>query len=196
MNTTGTTESVKERILAAASDLFYRQGYRATGVNQIIAAAKVAKASFYDHFPSKDDLLAAYLAKLEREEIQSLRQAVDSAKGVRERFLAPARLLPHWLRETDFRGCPFQNIAAEAPRHDPRVREILRRHRQNVRELLRDLAADLSREQSRTEPLDTLRLVDTYLLLFEGALALAVAYRETWPVDHAIAELSERLPRS
>ena len=51
----------EERILAVASELFYRQGYRATGINEVIARSGVAKATFYNHFPSKEDLCLAYL---------------------------------------------------------------------------------------------------------------------------------------
>jgi len=56
-----TSSSPRDRILQVASDLFYRQGYHATGINQIIREAAVAKASFYDHFSSKEALAVAYL---------------------------------------------------------------------------------------------------------------------------------------
>jgi AcrR family transcriptional regulator len=59
----------RERIMSVAADLFYKQGYRATGVNEVIEKSGVAKATFYSHFPSKDDLALAYLRQLKDIEI-------------------------------------------------------------------------------------------------------------------------------
>jgi AcrR family transcriptional regulator len=77
-HTLATRSPVQDRIMAAAADLFYRQGYRATGINQVIAESGVAKASFYDHFPSKDDLLYAYVLDTSRRELADVRSQVDA----------------------------------------------------------------------------------------------------------------------
>lgn len=188
MPSTDTPLPVRERILATASELFYRQGYRATGVNQVIAESGVAKASFYGHFPSKDDLLVAYLRETAERDLAELRDAAAGTTA-RERFFGPLRMLVPWFEASDYRGCPFQNIAAEAPPSDERVRAVVKAHRQNVRALLRGLAADLIDEEPGSAAPDPAELADTYLLLLEGAIALAVAYRDAWPVEQAIATL-------
>lgn len=187
------SSAVRERILASAFDLFYRQGYRATGINQIIAASGTAKASFYDHFPSKDDLLLAYARAMAERELASIREEVLALPSPRERFFGPLAILPAWLRTSDFRGCPFQNLVAEAPPDHWRLREVARDYRESLRVFLGELLDALVASEPRLAGIDGERLLLTYMLLFEGAIALAVAYRQPWPVDAAIQALEERL---
>lgn len=184
---------VRQRILDAAFELFYRQGYRATGINQVIAESGVAKASFYDHFPSKDDLLCAYIQEMARREMADLQAHLATLRTPRQRFFGLMNMIVPWMEATGYRGCPFQNIVAEAPPDDPRVRRIVSEHRQNVRRLLADLAREMLRERSKPGRVDPDELAATYQLLLEGAIALAATHREPWPVEHAIKELESRL---
>ncbi len=187
--TSSNSISVHDRILATAFDLFYRQGYHATGINQIIAESGVAKASFYDHFPSKHDLLHEYVREAARRDYLEIRAEVDRAKGARKRFFTPLRFLLPWFEASDYRGCPFQNVVAEAPPEDHQVREEARRYYQNIREMLVELSADVLKERRGTSRLDAEELADVYLALLMGAIALAAGYREPWPVEVAIRNL-------
>lgn len=164
-------------------DLFYRHGYNGTGINQIIAEAGVAKASFYDHFPSKESLLVAYAAEMARQDIALIRDDVRKYTSAVERFFAPLEMLKPWFEATGFRGCPFQNVMAEAPPHATGVQEVARQHRESLRTLFRELALDLKNSDSAYRVLNVDQIVDLYLLLFEGAIAVSVAYRETWPLE-------------
>lgn len=168
--------------MATAFDLFYRQGYRATGINQVIAESGVAKASFYDHFKSKDDLLVEYVREMSRLDYQAIRDEVGKYTDPRERFFAPFNILEPWFRESDYRGCPFQNVLAEAPTSDPRVQSAARHHRDNVRALLFELTEDLIHSDAKLAGLDPAPVSDTYLIAFEGCIAVAVGYRDPWPV--------------
>ncbi|MBX3730223.1 MAG: TetR/AcrR family transcriptional regulator [Candidatus Sumerlaeia bacterium] len=181
--------AARQRILDTAIDLFYRQGYRATGINLVIAESGVAKATLYEHFPSKDDLLAACVREMARREIAEMRQAVVPKTTARERFFAPFGILQPWFEASQFRGCPFQNIVAECPPDDPRVREAARQHRENFRALLREVSFDLLQEHPNPRGLDPTELADLYLVLYEGAIAVSVAYRDAWPVRRAIQTL-------
>jgi AcrR family transcriptional regulator len=181
----------KERILATASDLFYRQGYRATGINQILAESGVAKASLYDHFDSKDDILHEYLRETASHEIVEMRREVAAFPTPEERYVGALKILIPWIKETDFRGCPFQNILAEAPPGDPRIRQVARRHHENIRTLLRELTEDLVASRPDLSHIDPAHVADQYFLLLEGAIALAAAYRDLWPVDSAIRGVQE-----
>lgn len=185
--------SVQERITATACDLFYRQGYRATGINQIIAESGVAKASFYSHFPSKDDLLYVYACKTSEREINEVRNETLNLPTARERFFGPFLILPPWLEASDFRGCPFQLLVAEAPTDGHKVREVARRHRESMRAFIRELTVALSASESGLRDLDCDAIADTYLILFEGAIATSVAYHEVWPVARAVAALEQCL---
>ncbi len=108
----------RDRLVAAAADLFYRQGIHATGIDEVIARAGVAKASLYNNFASKDELVAAYL-----------RDALERSRRLFAECLSepdpPSRLRSFFDRlaagatRDDFAGCPFANAAAELDPRDP-----------------------------------------------------------------------------
>ncbi|USG66141.1 TetR/AcrR family transcriptional regulator [Brevibacillus ruminantium] len=109
-------ESAKERILQVASDLFYREGIRAVGIDRIIEEAGVAKASFYRNFATKDDLVVAFLERSNRRAFKRIEEARiryphEPYKQLQEVF----RLLAIRMGEPDFRGCPFMNTTVEFP---------------------------------------------------------------------------------
>ena len=188
--------SVPERILMVATRLFYRQGYHSTGINQLIAESGVAKASFYSHFPGKEDVLVEYMRRMASNEINELRGACRLGANARERFFAPLNAIRPWFHETDYRGCPFQNIVAEAPTDNPQVIAVLRQHRENLKALVTELLWDLIREEPNLRRLDPPAVVASYLLVLEGAIALGVAYREPWPIEAAIRTMELSLSPS
>lgn len=172
----------RERILATARDLFYHNGYRATGVNEIIEKARVAKATFFAHFPTKENLAVAYLEGLHRQEAANLLAFVNQAESPKERFLAVIRWIDPWIRSNDLRGCGFLNIVPEAP--DPRspLRKQAKAHYEVLRGLLRDLAGDLVRsDPDAYGMLDPDRLADVTLLVLVGSIALSEISRDPWP---------------
>ncbi|MFC3162384.1 TetR/AcrR family transcriptional regulator [Ciceribacter thiooxidans] len=102
----------RERILETAKRLFYRNGIRATGIDTIIAEARVAKMSFYNNFPSKDDLVRAFLVARHESWMAAFSGRVE--RHIEERGLAAlAFALDEWFAEPDFRGCAFINTVAE-----------------------------------------------------------------------------------
>lgn len=135
---------VRQRILTTASDLFYRRGVRAVGIDEVIARAEVAKASLYHHFGTKDDLIAAFL---EREDgvfwaqwDAVVKDAFPDAKKELERIL---EWIGKRIARPGYRGCPQLNVAAELadPAHPARV--VARRHKGRMRERLTDLSTRL-----------------------------------------------------
>ncbi len=104
--------NVKERLLEAADRLFYREGVRAIGIDRILAEAGAAKASLYAHFGSKDDLIAAYIAR----RTEAARADIDafvSAFPPEQRALRFFDHLVEWTRDPNFRGCPLQHLVGE-----------------------------------------------------------------------------------
>lgn len=128
VDTPAATASPRDRILRAAHDLFYREGIRATGIDRIIEAAQVTKVTFYRQYPSKDELIRAYLAYRHEHWMAWLRATLDSHGGK-----PPGRALlatfEAWFARDDFRGCAFLNSAAELGSADPGILEIARAHK-------------------------------------------------------------------
>ena len=157
----------RARILAAASDLFYRHGIRAVGVEAIAEAARTNKMTLYRHFPSKDELVAEYL-----------RQSANAADACWERFARahpgdPRAQLYAWLEEMarhlsepDERGCPLANAAIELPEKDHPARRVIEEYKSALRTRL----TRLSEEAGLSEPE---MLADELHLLLEGARVAA-----------------------
>ena len=183
--------SVHERILEKACELFYAQGYRGTGINQIISESGVAKASFYDHFPSKSDLLLAYVQRMSDREVDELAADVRKLPTPEERFVAPFRLLEPWFEDTGYRGCPFSNVIAELPTDDDAIRDAVRMHRDKERMFFRELTEEYVAARPELKGVDCIAVADTFLLLFEGAIATCTAMRELWPAKKAEESLLE-----
>jgi AcrR family transcriptional regulator len=177
----------RERIMSVASDLFYKQGYRATGVNEVIEKSGVAKATFYSHFPSKDDLGLAYLRQLKEGEIAYLDNTLRAAKGRVNRFLAVIRSLEPWLLDTEFRGCGFINMASEVPDPKHPLRKVGREVYDAVRARVTALAEELIASDARKYGhLDAKELTSEYMVVFTGAISLAEIYHAIWPVKDAL----------
>jgi AcrR family transcriptional regulator len=138
-NTVRRRESpARRRVLDAASTLFYAEGIHAVGIDRVIAEAAVAKATFYHHFPSKDDLVCAYL----EEQSDRVRRATLPAGDTHEdRILSVFDTIGEYACGPGFRGCAFINAAAEYPDPSHPVRRVIAAHREWFHGVLRDLLA-------------------------------------------------------
>ncbi|WP_085026332.1 TetR/AcrR family transcriptional regulator [Ensifer aridi] len=140
----GQGADVRNRILETASELFYKQGVRAVGVDLVVEKAGVAKTSLYRHFGTKDDLIAAFL---ERED-QDFWSQWDSVTN-QHRDNAKAELDAHlgWIGERvgrpHYRGCPQINVAAEFPDADHPARKIAETHKREMRRRLKLISEQL-----------------------------------------------------
>lgn len=119
----------RERILLTAHELFYRDGIRVTGVDRVIAESGVAKATFYRHFPSKNDLVEAFLAHRHERWMAWFRDALQRHGGDLD-ALVPA--LREWLTDADYRGCAFINSLGELGPALPAVALATRAHKQDM----------------------------------------------------------------
>lgn len=126
---TGTSEA-RERLLRTASELFYREGIHSVGVDRIIGEAGVTRATFYRHFPSKEDLVEAYLG-VEDANIRGAFAAAE-ASGAEPKQLVGLVIegLADDVARHHTRGCPFINAAAEYPDADSAVRKAVAEHRE------------------------------------------------------------------
>lgn len=139
------TQDLRERILATASSLFYRRGVRAVGVDLVIDEAGVAKTSLYRYFPTKDDLIVAFL---EREDAEFWSVWDEVGKQHAGDPLGELDAHMGWIGErlsrSNYRGCPQINVAAEFAEHDHPARQVARSHMLALRERLGALAHRLN----------------------------------------------------
>lgn len=183
----------RERILATADTLFFQQGFRATGINQVIAEAGVAKATFFSHFPTKEALCLAYLQDRNTSEYAAIHAFVQDQVTPRARLLAVMAAIEPWLTTNALRGCVFLNMVAEIPDPDHRLRQEGRSHYDRLRRLLSRLAQELiSSDPERYQHVDADKLADDYLVILGGAIAMAEIYHDLWPARQGLA-LVERL---
>jgi AcrR family transcriptional regulator len=125
--------SPRERVLETASELFYAHGVRAVGVDTIIARAEVAKASFYKHFPSKDDLVVAFLRRRDGLWRAWLEEAVARlSPAPAGRPLAVFDALAERFARADYRGCAFINSIVELADRDHPAHRAAEEHKRQV----------------------------------------------------------------
>jgi AcrR family transcriptional regulator len=128
--------AMKDRILETADRLFYLQGIRAVGVDTIAAEIGISKRTLYNHFPSKDALISAYLAR-------RFVAPRPSGKPPVQQILGTFDSLERRFSAKDFRGCPFVNAVAELGSEDQSVRRIAIAFKESRRLWFRDLLAQL-----------------------------------------------------
>src|ERR671916_2639660 len=131
-----------ERLLDAASELFYREGIGAVGVDTVSDRAGVSKRTLYNRFGGKDALVAEYLRRRDERWRAHLRDATEGLDDATDKLLAVFESYGEWLVGGDFRGCPFANAAAEVPDPNHPARIIARRHKVGIREHLAALAKE------------------------------------------------------
>jgi AcrR family transcriptional regulator len=155
--------SARTRIFDTASDLFYRKGIRAVGVEAIAAQADTTKMSLYRSFPSKDELVAEWL----REHDVKFWKAWDAMSQkhpgeARKQLQAAFALLAKHLSDPGARGCPMANAAVEITEKDHPARKVIEGHKATLRARLAELC-------ERTGAWKPALLADELFLLMEGA---------------------------
>ncbi|MDV3950288.1 TetR family transcriptional regulator [Elizabethkingia anophelis] len=125
--------SPRERILNTASILFHEQGYNNTGINQIIADSGVSKASFYDHFKSKDDLCLEFLNQRYKYWSSQWETFIAKSSGQKEKILMSFDFLMYMNEKENFRGCSFLNISSEIPDDKIQIHKTIRQHKNELR---------------------------------------------------------------
>ena len=156
----------RDRVIQAASRLFYADGIRAVSVDRIAAEANVSKMTLYRHFPTKDDLVVAVLERRDEPARAMLTAAARSGETPTDRLLAPFRLLENWFTAEGFRGCPFMNASLELANPGHPAHAVAERHKTATR----DEFAALARDAAVSDPVG---LADELAVVFDGAIAQA-----------------------
>jgi AcrR family transcriptional regulator len=152
----------KDQVFQTASRLFYQNGYRAVGVDTIAAESGIGKMTLYRHYPSKDDLIVAYLQDSDRMFWQNFEEITKETDSPREKLLSFFEALQKYVSTPACYGCPFLNVATEYPDPDYPGHQVALAHKQSVRARFRQLA-----KQAGARNPD--RLADQLFLLMDGA---------------------------
>jgi AcrR family transcriptional regulator len=134
----------RERIVDTAYMLFSRRGVRGVGVDEVIGRAGVAKATLYRHFPSKDDLVLAFLERREQLWTRGWVEAEARRRGgtPEERLLAIFDLFDEWFRRDDFEACSFINVMLEINDREHPLGRASAIYLENLRAIVRTLAEE------------------------------------------------------
>jgi AcrR family transcriptional regulator len=166
----------RQRILNTATNLFYREGINATGVERLASEASVSKRTLYQHFPSKAAVVEEYLRRIQQGVGDPIQPGPDASRRTpRDRILA---LFATPSPGAQMRGCPFHNAAVEAADVMPEIHDIVQEHKRNyIKGLIK-----LARQAGAANP----TLLGNQLgLLYEGAAALSTSLDDPAPWTHA-----------
>jgi AcrR family transcriptional regulator len=166
----------RRRILDTATELFYREGINATGVERLASEASVSKRTLYQHFPSKAAVVEEYLRAIQEGVGDPIAPGPDAEnKDPRARILA---LFDSPPPGGQMRGCPFHNAAVEAAEDMPEVQDIVHIHKRNYINGLTKLAKQAGAANPKL-------LGNQLAVLYEGAAALSTSLNDRAPWAHA-----------
>ncbi|MCC6613207.1 MAG: TetR/AcrR family transcriptional regulator [Anaerolineae bacterium] len=178
-------QTARDQILATAAELFFREGFRAVGVDTIIKQADVAKMTLYRYFPSKDDLIVAYLQDSNAKFWIWFDESVAQADEPRAQIIAFFTALAKLVTTPTCYGCPFLNAIVDFPDNTHPGHQVALEHKLAVRARFRDLA-----EAAGARAPDV--LADQLLLLMDGAFMSVRMFGIRNPAMH-VAEAAAAL---
>lgn len=177
----------KEKLFQTAARLFYQHGYRSIGVDTIAAESGIGKMTLYRHYPSKDNLIVAFLQDSDLVFWDQFEQITRDAPTAKEKLLAFFEALQSYVLSPDCYGCPFINVAAEYPETGYAGHQVALEHKQGVLSRFRQLAEEAGVQNSAA-------LANALFLLMDGAY---VAARMFGPSIHSpaisLAETARRV---
>lgn len=193
------TNSIKprERLLETANRAFYSFGYRGVGVDQLIRDSGIAKATFYNHFESKDELFLETLRQASSDTLDEIQGYLAARDDPFEKVMGPVDFVTDWLRARGFRGCTFINAASEIESGQDDQRSV----GMSYYSRLRDLIASCGQELADSDPAKFGHAADeefatNYLLILAGGIALSTIYKDEAPMRKARAAIASALLKS
>jgi len=175
----------RDKVFHTASRLFYQNGYRAIGVDTLAAESGIGKMTLYRHYPSKDDLIVAYLKDSDELFWRNFEQITKDASTAREKLLAFFQSLQEYVKTPACYGCPFLNIATEYPDPDYPGHQVALEHKQTVRARFRQLAQEAGAKNPDV-------IANQLVLLMDGAYMASRMFGMKNPGTH-LAEAAKTL---
>lgn len=171
----------RERIIETTFDLFAKQGYNSTGINQIISDAGVAKASFYLHFKSKEDLCVEFLRVRHQYWFNELHAFTARSEDLRSKMISAFDFLIYMNGKENFRGCSFLNILSEIPIGNTKILEVIQYHKADLRNYFLELLKDDA-------------LSDHIYMLFESCIIESQLFRSNELIEKTKNIITKLIP--
>ncbi|WP_160136336.1 TetR/AcrR family transcriptional regulator [Chryseobacterium sp. c4a] len=184
-------EKVRDRIIRVASELFYKQGYNSTGINQIIAEADIAIGSLYNHFASKNDLLQAYLIKEEQDWFQGFEKSIASISHPKEKISAIIDYRKKLQKSSKFAGCPFIKIVSETGDGNTAVSAFAKNHKEKQKVMISNIVKEYDNEHQLS---DSEATTENIFLLIEGAVITSTITKNNDSFDQVKKMIQGLLP--
>lgn len=170
----------RERLLETAARLFYERGFLAVGVDEIVAESGISKMTLYRHFPSKDDLVVAYLKRADDQFSDWFERALATESDPYDKIVAVFNAIGVLARSAHCLGCTFQVSASEYPDRRHPAHQIAVAHKKEARRQF----AKLAKQAGLREPG---ALADQLLMLMDGAWVAARLFDRGSPARHVAA---------
>lgn len=174
---------LKERVITVAGNLFYEQGFQATGINQIIESAGISKAGLYLNYKSKDDILRDYLSESSMEWFAALDDFISTQIEKQNKIVSLFEFRKSKTLASNYKGCAFIRIAYELPELSEQSFQIVQRHSLAIKDFIKsELIASHKHTESEIDD-----LADHLYNLYEGCGIQTTLLRSIQPINSAIA---------
>lgn len=171
---------IRNKIIKTASELFYRNGYNSTGINEIIEKAGIAKATLYNHFNSKDELCISYLKHMNTEFLEKIQSYCSAKPKGKSQILAIFDFLGQFFMDKEFNGCWCIKTVGELPKDNVEIRNEIQRQKQQFMDFISSLVQSNLKLKSKSD--STTRQI---YLLYEGAVGESHLHQNEWPIVEA-----------
>lgn len=173
---------VKDTIVETASNLFYKNGYNLTGINEIIKEAGIAKATLYNHFGSKEEICLAYLQYKNSTFLKEIQNFVLKAPKGEDQLLALFDFLTLFFNGKNFNGCWCIRTVAEIPMENEVIRTEIQHQKNDFINLIEHL---VETNMTGTDKHEIKLMAKHIYVLYEGAVAESHLHQDVWPIISA-----------
>ena len=177
---------IRDHIIHTASDLFYKNGYNLTGINQIIAEAGIAKATLYNHFSGKEDICVAYLQTKNATFLQDLAAFVKGKPEGKARIQAVVEFLVPFFHDEDFHGCWCVRTVAEVPITNEKIWAEIQLQKNKLLTYIKQLVKENLAGKSEGE---IEKLAQFVYMIYEGAVSESYLHQNIWPIENGMEML-------
>lgn len=171
---------VKNRIIETASNLFYKNGYNSTGINEIISESGIAKATLYNHFKSKEDICLAYLRYKNATFLKDINEYVQTKDSGVAQVLGIFDFLQLFFQDNDFNGCWCIKTVAEIPMDNVKIRNEIQLQKKDFLQFIQKLIEDNLKNITNVDS-----LARRIYLLYESAISESHLHKDNWPIMEA-----------